>query len=177
VEIGMRDGEEATIPVRLLDGDASSGLGLMTMQYLEQTLEEAPHRRRQARNLHGRVALQATDADVTITVSFQGDEIGIADGAVPPLDAYIGGPYEALTDLLAGRANPLLEHLRGRLSVRSRLRNLFLPYRVYNLLRLRPAAEGARLRKWLWAALILAGVSVGSAAVLILRRSRTGGGR
>ncbi|MDP2948673.1 MAG: SCP2 sterol-binding domain-containing protein [Chloroflexota bacterium] len=172
----MKDGEQAAIPVRLLDGDASSGLGLMTMQYLEQTLEQAPHRRRQARNLHGRVALQATDADVTITVSFQGDEIEIQNGAVPPLDAYVGGPYEALTDLLAGRANPVLEHLRGRLRVRSRVRDLFLPYRVYNLLRLSPAGEGAAPRKWLWGAVVLAAVSAG-VAVLILRRSRTGGGR
>ena len=157
--------EEAAVRVRLLE--ASSGLALMTGQYLEQVLQGASAKQQRARSLRGRLALEATDAEVTITVSFRGDEIDIEDGAVAPLDAYVGGPYVALIDLLAGRANPLVEHLRGRLRVRSSLRRPFFPYRVYSLLRLTPAPE----RPWLpWAVglLVGGGVAAGVALAVIL---------
>jgi hypothetical protein len=159
--------KEGTVRVHLLEGEAASGLGLMTSQYLEQILEGAPAKQRQARSLRGRLALEATDAGVTITVSFRGGRIDIEDGAVLPLDAYVGGPYIALTDLLAGRANPVMEHLRRRLRVRSSLRRPFFPYQVYSLLRLTPTPE----RPWLpWAVglLVVGGVSAGAALAIIL---------
>jgi len=161
----MAGGE--TVGVHLLQGEASSGLALMTGQYLEQILAATPAKQRRARSLRGRLALEATDADVVITVSFRGDRIDIEDGAVPPLDAYVGGPYVALIDLLAGRANPLVEHLRRRLRVRSSLRRPFFPNRVYSLLRLTPAPE----RPWLpWAVglLVGGGVAAGVALAVIL---------
>jgi len=139
----------------------------MTGQYLEQVLAGAPAKRRRARSLRGRLALEASDAAVTITVCFRGDRIDIEDGTVPPLDARVAGPYIVLTDLLAGRANPLVEHLRRRLRVRASLRRPFFPYRVYSLLRLTPAPE----RPWLpWAVgvLIAAGVSAGVALAMVL---------
>jgi hypothetical protein len=157
--------EEAAVRVCLLE--ASSGLALMTGQYLEQILAATPAKQRRVRSLRGRLALEATDADVVITVSFRGDRIDIEDGAVPPLDAYVGGPYIALTELLAGRANPLIEHLRGGLRVRSSLRRPFFPNRVYSLLRLTPAPE----RPWLpWAVglLVGGGVAAGVALAVIL---------
>jgi putative sterol carrier protein len=171
----MAGSQPGEVQVRLRDEERSSGLGLMTMQYLQQTLADAPERRRQARGLHGRLALEATDAEVTITVNFRGDEIEIEDGSVPPVHAYVGGPYEALTDLLAGRVNPLREHLRGRLRVRSSLTRPFFPYRVYNLLKLEAAEPKARARVALAVGLI-SGFVGAIALALVLRRSRIGGG-
>jgi hypothetical protein len=159
-------GEEATVRVCLPQG--GSGLALMTGQYLEQVLDGAPARQRRARSLRGRLALEASDAAVTITVSFGGDRIDIEDGAVPPLDAYVAGPYIALTDLLAGRANPLVEHLRGRLRVRSSLRRPFFPYRVYNLLRLTRAPDRPWL-PWVVGLLVGGGVAAGVALAVILK--------
>lgn len=159
--------EGKMVGVHLPQGEASSGLALMTSQYLEQILAGAPARQRRARSLRGRLALEASDAAVTITVSFRGDRIDIEDGAVPPLDAYVAGPYIALADLLAGRANPLIEHLRRRLRVRSSLRRPFFPYRVYSLLRLTPAPE-RRWLPWAVAALVAAGVSVGVVLAIVL---------
>ncbi|TET96590.1 MAG: SCP2 sterol-binding domain-containing protein [Dehalococcoidia bacterium] len=159
--------KEATVRVCLVQGERSSGLSLMTSQYLEQILAGAPAKQRRARSLRGRLALEATDAKVTITVSFRGDRIDIEDGAVPPLDAYVGGPYVALTDLLAGRANPVMEHLHRRLRVRSSLRRPFFPYRVYSLLRLSHAPQ----RPWLpWAVglLVVGGVSAAIALAIVL---------
>jgi len=93
------------------------------------------------------------------------------------LDAYIAGPYLSLVDLMGGRANPLVEHLRGRLRVRSSLRRPFLPYRVYSLLKLSAGGAEARASKWLWVALAFAGLSLGIILAFVLRRSLTEGGR
>ena len=173
----MEAEQQAEVQVRVPDEETSSGLALMTKQYLEQTLADDPAKQRQARSLRGRLGLEATDGEVVITISFGGNEIEIQDGAVLPLDAYIAGPYLSLVDLMGGRANPVVEHLRGRLRVRSSLRRPFLPYRVYGLLKLSPAQTDTGASRWLWVALTLAGLSLAVVLALILRRSLTEGGR
>ena len=131
----------ADIPVRLADG-STSGLASIVQQFLEQQLADSASRRRRAGRLRGRLGLTATDYRASVTVDFRGDQIDVCDGSQEPLDASIAGPYRSLTELLQGRSNPLVEHLRGRLKVTSRLRNLFLPLRVHRLMKL--ARDGAR---------------------------------
>ena len=126
-----------SIEVRLVGG-ATSGLASIVQQYLEQQLAESGDRRARAARIKGRLALTATDYGVAVTVDFGRGEIAIWDGALEPLDASIAGPYAALTELIQGRTNPLVEHLRGRLKVSSKLRNLFLPFRLHKLMRLGP---------------------------------------
>jgi hypothetical protein len=46
--------------------------------------------------------------------------------------------------LLQGEGNPLLEHLRGRLRVRSSLRKPFFPLQVHGLMKLPPEERGRR---------------------------------
>ena len=127
----------AKIPVRL-DDAATSGLASIVQQFLEQQLADSTHRRRRASRLRGRLGLTATDYDTSVTVDFRGDEIEISDGSIGPLDATIAGPYQSLTKLLQGRSNPLIEHLRGRLKVTSRMRDPFFPFRVHRLMKLAP---------------------------------------
>ncbi len=134
-----------SIEVRLAGG-ASSGLASIVQQYLEQQLAESDDRRVRAARLRGRMSLTATDYDATVTVEFRGDRIAIWDGAQTPLDAKIAGPYLILTQLLQGRANPLIEHLRGRLKVSSRWRKFFFPLRVHNLMKL-PCERDSRERR------------------------------
>lgn len=128
-----------SIEVRL-EPDANSGLASIIAQYLQQQLADCAARRVRAARIRGRLGLTATDYGMTVTVAFGEHGIAIFDGARPPLDATIAGPYRALTRLLQGRANPLIEHLRGRLRVSSRLRKLMLPLRVHRLLKLSPAS-------------------------------------
>ncbi len=155
------------IPVRLADG-ADSGLASIVQQYLEQDLAEFADKRRLARRLRGRLAMTAQDYGTSVTVDFRGDEIAICDGERPPLDATIVGPYRGLTRLLQGRANPLLEHLLGRLHVRSSLRRPFFPLHVHNLMKL-PPEEGARPAALTWAsALAAAGLLAGGVVALVL---------
>jgi putative sterol carrier protein len=127
----------ANLPVRL-ENDATSGLASIVQQFLEQQLADSTRRRRRASRLRGRLSLTATDYDTSVTVDFRGDEIAISDGSAGALDATIAGPYQSLTKLLQGRSNPLIEHLRGRLKVTSRMRNLFFPFRVHRLMKLAP---------------------------------------
>jgi hypothetical protein len=61
-----------------------------------------------------------------------------------PVDASIAGPHEALVRLLQGETHPLVEHLRGRLRVRSRLRKLFLPLTLHRLMKLTTEESHAR---------------------------------
>ena len=125
----------APVPVRLDEG-AVSGLACIVQQYLEQDFAEFEKKRRRAARLRGRIAMTAADHDVTVTLDFRGSEIVISDGENPPVDASITGPYEALVRLLQGKAHPFLEHLRGRLRVRSRLRRPLLPLSLHRLMKL-----------------------------------------
>jgi predicted lipid carrier protein YhbT len=128
------------IEVRLANG-ASSGLASIVQQFLTQQLDDSAARRVRAARLRGRLGLTATDYRATVTVEFRGDVIEVLDSAEEPLDASIAGPLDILTQLLQGRANPLVEHVRGRLRVRSRFRNLFLPLRVHRLMKLSPESH------------------------------------
>ncbi len=158
--------ESPSVPVRLADG-ADSGLASIVQQYMEQDLEEFSDKRRLARRLRGRLAMTAADYDTTVTVEFRGGEIAIWDGERPPLDASIVGPYQGLTRLLQGRANPLLEHLRGRLRVRSSLRRPFFPLHVHSLMKL-PPEEGTHRPVAAWALAAAGTLAVGGAVALAL---------
>ena len=158
--------EPPAVPVRLAGG-ADSGLASIVQQYLEQDLAEFADKRRLARRLRGRLAMTAADYETTVTVEFRGGEIAIWDGERPPLDASIVGPYRGLTRLLQGRANPLVEHLRGRLHVRSSLRRPFFPLHVHNLMKL-PPEEGARRPARAWALAAAGALAVGGAVALAL---------
>ena len=152
------------VRVRLADG-AESGLANIVQQFLEQNLDESERRRRRARRLRGRVAMTAADHEITVTLDFRGEEIVIWDGEHGPLQASIAGPYQALVGLLQGEGNPLLEHLRGRLRVRSSLRKPFFPLQVHGLMKLPPEARGQR-RTWSY---VLAAAVVAVAVFLLLR--------
>ncbi len=156
------------VQVRLADG-AQSGLASMVQQYLEQDLAEFEEKRRQAARLRGRVVMTAADHEVTVTLVFAGSEIAIWDGEHAPVDASITGPYRSLVSLLQGESNPLMEHLRGRLRVRSSLRKPFFPLRVHGLMKL-PPEEGAATagRAWIYAAAALAAAAVAGAAAAAL---------
>jgi hypothetical protein len=152
------------VRVRLADG-AESGLANIVQQYLEQNLEESEQRRRRAFRLRGRVAMTAADHEITVTLDFRGEEIVIWDGECGPLQASIAGPHRALLGLLQGEGNPLVEHLRGRLRVRSSLRKPFFPLQVHGLMKLPPEDRGRRTPR---SYVLVAGVVAIMAALVFL---------
>jgi hypothetical protein len=161
------DGE---VRVILVDGEAASGLGEMTCQYLQQILEEDPSKRRQALGLRGRLGLEAAEGGIAVTLSFEGEEIRIQNGLLEPVDAYIAGPFQLLIEVLGGQANPYREVLRRRLRVRPSLRRPLFGLRAYGFMRLaepREGGGGAAGRPWLLAAAVVAGVVTGLLVVLL----------
>ena len=160
--------EATPVRVRLADG-AESGLANIVQQFLEQSLDESESRRRRARRLRGRVAMTAADHEMTVTLDFRGEEIVVWDGEQEPLQASIAGPHRALVGLLQGEGNPLLEHLKGRLRVRSSLRKPFFPLQVHSLMKLSPEErDQRRTRSYLLAGGVVAVMAV---AVFLLLRS------
>lgn len=156
------------VRVRLAEG-AESGLANIVQQFLEQNLEESEPRRRRALGLRGRVAMTAADHEMTVTLDFRGEEILVWDGEQRPLQASITGPHEALLGLLQGGANPLVEHLRGRLRVRSSLRQPFFPLQVHGLMKL--SDDQREQRKATRYVLATGLVAVALVAVFLLLRS------
>jgi hypothetical protein len=154
--------------VRLADG-AESGLANIVQQVLTQNLDEFEKRRRRALGLRGRVAMTAADHEMTVTLDFRGEEIVIWDGAHGPLQASIAGSHQALVGLLQGAGNPLLEHLRGRLRVRSSLRKPFFPLQVHGLMKLPPEERGRRRARSY--AIVVGVVAVTAVAVFLLLRT------
>ena len=128
------------VPVHLADG-AESGLAQIVQQYLEQDQSDYEDKRRRATRLRGRVVMTASDHEISVTLDFQGDRILVFDGKRLPVDASIAGPQIALVRLLQGEAHPLVEHLRGRLRVRSSMRRPFLPLRLHGLMKLKTEDE------------------------------------
>jgi hypothetical protein len=152
-----------SVRVSLAEG-AESGLANIVLQFLEQDLEEFEYKRRRAARLHGRVAMTAADHEITVTLDFRGNEIIIWDGEQQPVDASITGPHSQLVRLLQGEANPLMEHLRGNLRVKSKLSNPFFPLKVHRLMKLPPEPD-ARRRTRRYA---IAGGLVGAALIAVI---------
>lgn len=138
------------VSVRLVDAESPSGLALMTYQYLVQTLDEEPEKRREAAGLRGRLALEATDAGVAITLIFEGDRISVQDGIAAPVDGYAGAPFMLLIRLLSGEQNPFLAVARRQVRFRVSARRPLFSYRVFQLLKARRPAvvDSGRLRRW-----------------------------
>jgi putative sterol carrier protein len=123
------------IPVRR-DETAESGFAMIVEQFLQQSLDESADKRRRAARLRGRMAMTASDHGYTVTLVFEQQGISILDGGAEPLDAAIVGPYQTLVDLLQGDDSPIKAHLGRRIKVKSRLRKLFFPLHVHNLMKL-----------------------------------------
>ena len=147
---------------------ATSGFASILEQFLRQNLEEFEEKRRRALSLRGHVVMTASDHDSTVTIGLGGRHITIWDGAREPADAAITGPYALLIGLLQGKSNPLVEHLRGRIKIRSSLRKPFLPLRVHYLMRLEPEGERPTSRLRLIAAASVAAAVVAVAGGLVL---------
>lgn len=130
------------LPVRLAEG-SGAGLAHIVQQLLSSDLAEFEKKRRRAAKLRGRVMMTALDHGVSVTLDFRGDEIVIFDGKREPIDTSIEAAHDSLLRMLQGRTNPLREHLKGRLRVRSTARKLLVPLRLYQLMKPSPGDDHA----------------------------------
>ncbi len=156
------------IPVRR-DETAQSGFAMIVEQFLQQSLDESADKRRRAARLRGRMAMTASDHGYTVTLVFAEDGVSILDGGAEPLDATIAGPYQTLVNLLQGDDSPIKAHLGRRIKVKSRLRKLFFPLHVHNLMKLEnePQCDQSGLFAGVREAALVGGALVSAFAILM----------
>jgi hypothetical protein len=101
------------------DGDAASGMAQMLGGLLEDNLRDSPSRARVAGLARGDVVLTASDRDVSVTLSFRGREVVVANGSREHTPA-LAGPWLEMTKLCSGQRSPLAAIARRTLRISSR---------------------------------------------------------
>jgi hypothetical protein len=134
----------------------------MLHQFLEQTLEDSPEKRRLARKLHGEAIFRAAeDEAIRVRIRFRGESIELSDAGdgASPDTACVTADFLSIAHLTAGQESPFA--LLARRKLRARFRPGEIPFLLRMLGFMRsPAAEPNRLRLWQagMVALVLAGV-------------------
>ncbi|MEW6440799.1 MAG: hypothetical protein AB1640_07650 [bacterium] len=123
------------VSVRPAEGQALNGLGMMLLQYLEQNLHEFGDKREAAQRLRGRVSVEV-ERGIATTVSFLGNAIEIGNGISPSPDLHLKGSYLLLSKILAGKANPYLEVVRGNIKLLAFPRRPLQSVRVLGFLKI-----------------------------------------
>ncbi|MFN8036425.1 MAG: hypothetical protein U0V73_10860 [Acidimicrobiia bacterium] len=101
------------------DGDEASGMATMLGGLLEENLRDYPGRARVAGLARGDVVLTASDRDVSVTVSFRGDEVVVANGPAEGA-AALAGPWLEMAKLCSGQVNPVKALARRELTIQPR---------------------------------------------------------
>ncbi len=88
-----------TVAIDLHEGAADNGLANMLSTMMRQNVEDHPERADVVRKLRGRMAIFAEDAEVAISIDFDGDRVLFRDGIVGVPDLTIRGGFEQIGDL------------------------------------------------------------------------------
>ncbi len=139
----------SVIPVKLIGGEAVSGLADMLHQFIEQTLAESPRKVRQARRLSGHAVFRsAEDEELCVRIAFAGDRIELRDGGTPDAaGAMITADFLTIAHLTSGRESPFRLLAQRKLKVRFSV--LEVPF-LLGMLRFMQIDTGRTRRRWLW---------------------------
>jgi hypothetical protein len=129
--------ESSPISVCAVEGQSLNGLGMMIQQYLEQNFADFDHKVQAGRRIRGRVCVEV-EKGIATTVSFQGEEILIENGAGENLDLYLQSSYLLLADILSGKANPFAEVMKGNIKLRAFPRKPIQSLKVLRFLKIPP---------------------------------------
>jgi hypothetical protein len=97
--------------VELAEGAEQSAFAQMMAELIRQNLADHPHKQRDFARMRGRVALIATDAQITITLRFQAGSLKVHSGYHGIPDLIVRGPSAALIDLSRLPPHPTLRFL------------------------------------------------------------------
>ena len=135
--------EPATsIPVNKIEGQKLNGLGNMILQFMQQEIGGIEYKSEAARKISCTMSM-AVEGGVSVSISFSGNRILVENGIVYRPDMYIAAPYLLMADILCGKANPVLEVLKGNIKMKAMPRKPFQAFKVLGLLKLDPNAEYA----------------------------------
>jgi len=102
--------------VSFADGENASGMASMLGGLLEDNLRDYPGRARVASLARGDLVLTASDRDISVTLSFRGDEVVVANGKRSGA-TVLAGPWLDMTKLCSGQVNPLTAIARRDLRI------------------------------------------------------------
>ena len=157
---------DTEIKVALTGADEPSGLAMMMSQYFEQNIRDFPEKTRQALNIRGKLAIEASEGDVGVTLVFRGGEIEVADGCASDAEIFVRGGIFSLTELATGGASAFLRIVRGELKVRSAWKHPVFALRVARFMSLPAEMKSGDAQRARAARLKLAAGAVGAAAVI-----------
>ncbi|RJP25685.1 MAG: hypothetical protein C4520_02085 [Candidatus Abyssobacteria bacterium SURF_5] len=158
-----------------LEGNGEpSGLAMMLFQYFEQNLGDCEYKRRQACRIRGKMAIEASEGNIGVTVQFKGDSIEISSGCFPNADLSMrGGIFDIAEAASSGSGKAIEKIMSGKLKIESAWRHPLFAFRVARFMSL-PAEMRADDKPATWPVgwmLAAAGAAVilGMAALLALR--------
>ena len=115
------------VKVSIKEEGEPSGLAMMMLQYFEQNISDFDYKNRQASKITGKIAIEAAEGDVGITVHFKGDEIEISEGCFPTVDMFVRGGIFDITELDTGGSGGALGKIfGGKLRIESAWKHPFV---------------------------------------------------
>lgn len=112
------------------DGEPS-GLAMMMLQYFEQNINDFGYKSEQASKIMGKVAVEAAEGDVGITLHFKGDRIEIFEGCLPDVNMFVRGGIFDITELATGGSGGALGKIfSGKLKIESAWKHPLFALRV-----------------------------------------------
>lgn len=166
--------QEDQAKVAVVAPEEPSGLASMLAQYFEQNIDDFPRKSDQARKVRGKLAIEAVEGDVAVTVSFVGDRIEISEGCDAGADMFVRGGIFDINELALGGAGALGKIARGRIKIRSTWRHPVFALRVARFMSL-PAelksggsASPAMTLGWKIAAAACGAAALGAAAYFLV---------
>lgn len=102
------------ISVEEVEGRQLNGQGMVMLQYLEQNLAAFEYKVEEGFRIRCRVSV-AVDKGIAVTSTFMGERIILGNGVSRDSDLYLKSSYLHLTKVLAGKANPIWELLKGNI--------------------------------------------------------------
>lgn len=113
--------ELTALPIRLDPAAQEAGLAPMLTGLIQQNIEQHPERRTCFDRLHGRIAIESTDADVVATLEFLDGKLLVHDGRDARPDLVISADSLTLLEMTSAKlflGLPDPTHASGRALLR-----------------------------------------------------------
>ena len=103
---------------------------MMLAQYFEQNIGDFPRKNAQALKVAGKLAIEAIEGNVAVTLHFTGKEIEIHEGSDADADMFVRGGIFSITELATGASGAFKKMAGGDLAIRSAWRHPMFAFRV-----------------------------------------------
>lgn len=108
--------------VKVLSDDLN-GLGWTVKSLVDQNLEQ-PEMAAAAAKIRGALAITESEAQVAVTLVFDGDGVSIENGARQKRSASLSGSFDQLSELISGQIGPIKALLTGKIKAGGNLLKL-----------------------------------------------------